>query len=266
MSCRGGMGKPGENISVGTASWSDPGFVEYWYPPKLAAGDRLGWYAQFFRAVEVNSSFYAVPDAIMAKRWCESTPDGFTFDVKLHQVLSRHSAKAKLLPPGLRRRLGLDPEDSATLNPELEEEVMEAFRPALEVLKRAGKLGTLLLQLSPAFSPQQHKIEELDRLFELTSDYSLAVEFRNRHWTEPSRLEEIISYLRSRRGVFVNVDTPSADHFTIMPATLNAVTNPELAYLRLHGRDAKAYLTGKTVARRFNYDYSPAEISEVAER
>jgi uncharacterized protein YecE (DUF72 family) len=51
-----------------------------------------------------------------------------------------------------------------------------------------------------------------------------------------------------------------------MPPDLNAVTNPELAYLRLHGRDAHAYTTGKTVAARFNYDYSDKEIDEVADR
>ena len=44
------------------------------------------------------------------------------------------------------------------------------------------------------------------------------------------------------------------------------MTNSDLAYLRLHGRDAKAYTTGKTVASRFNYDYSDEEIEEVAER
>jgi uncharacterized protein YecE (DUF72 family) len=51
-----------------------------------------------------------------------------------------------------------------------------------------------------------------------------------------------------------------------MPPELNAVTNPALAYLRLHGRDAHAYTTGKTVAARFNYDYSDKEIDEVADR
>jgi uncharacterized protein YecE (DUF72 family) len=51
-----------------------------------------------------------------------------------------------------------------------------------------------------------------------------------------------------------------------MPPELNAITNPELAYLRLHGRDARAYTTGKTVAARFNYDYSDKEIDGVADR
>src|SRR5207249_2707882 len=56
------------------------------------------------------------------------------------------------------------------------------------------------------------------------------------------------------------------EHFTIMPAELDEITTPQLAYLRLHGRNAKAYLTGKTVAARFNYDYNDSEIEEIAER
>jgi uncharacterized protein YecE (DUF72 family) len=51
-----------------------------------------------------------------------------------------------------------------------------------------------------------------------------------------------------------------------MPSNLDEITNPSLAYLRLHGRNARAYLTGKTVAARFDYDYSDGEIAEVAER
>ena len=51
-----------------------------------------------------------------------------------------------------------------------------------------------------------------------------------------------------------------------MPSNLDEITNPRLAYLRLHGRNARAYLTGKTVAARFDYDYSDDEIAEVAER
>ena len=68
-------------ILVGTASWSDPGFVADWYPKKLPAAERLGWYADHFRLVEVNSSFYAVPPAATVAAWCRQTPDDFVFDV-----------------------------------------------------------------------------------------------------------------------------------------------------------------------------------------
>ena len=48
-------------IRIGTSSWADPEFVRDWYPPKLPAPARLGWYAQHFDYVEVNSTFYAIP-------------------------------------------------------------------------------------------------------------------------------------------------------------------------------------------------------------
>ncbi len=61
------------------------------------------------------------------------------------------------------------------------------------------------------------------------------------------------------------VDAPKGEHFTIIP-TFDVITSPSLAYLRLHGRDEHAYTTGKTVADRFDYDYSERELDEVAER
>src|SRR5687768_2973504 len=89
-------------LVIGTSSWADPGFVEEWYPPGLPARERLPWYAEHFDAVEVNSTFYAVPDAKTVSRWAEVTPDDFTFDVKLHKALSRHAAALDALPPDLR--------------------------------------------------------------------------------------------------------------------------------------------------------------------
>src|ERR671938_292254 len=65
-------------IVVGTSSWADPGFVEEWYPPGLPARERLPWYAQHFDAVEVNATFYAIPDAGTVARWAQVTPPGFS--------------------------------------------------------------------------------------------------------------------------------------------------------------------------------------------
>ena len=64
----------------------------------------------------------------------------------------------------------------------------------------------------------------------------------------------------------MNVDAPESDHFTVMRSDVDEVTNSNVAYLRLHGRNAKAYITGKTVAARFDYDYNEKEIVEVAQR
>jgi uncharacterized protein YecE (DUF72 family) len=253
-------------ILVGTASWSDPGFVHHWYPKGMRAGDRLGWYAQQFETVEVNSTFYSVPDLRLVERWCAATPDSFIFDVKLHQLFSFHSTATKLLPPELQRRAETDAKGKVKLTPAMEEAMLNAFLRSMSILRSAGKLGVLLLQLSPAFSPRMHKLEELEFLIDRLRDYRLAIEFRNRNWVMGDQLRSTIDFLKQRNGAFVNVDAPSVDHFTIMPSDLNEITTPELAYLRLHGRNAHGYLSGKTVAARFDYDYNDDEISEIAER
>ena len=253
-------------ILVGTASWSDPGFVEHWYPEKMPAGERLSWYAEHFEMVEVNSSFYSVPEPRLVERWCHTTPDGFIFDVKLHQLLSRHSANLKLLPPALQKIAEADAKGRVTLTPKIEKAMIgEVIRP-LEILRGHEKLGALLLQLSPGFSPKRHRLEELDDLLGALANYRMAIELRNRNWVEGENVQETMKFFRAHSATLVSVDAPAQKHFTIMPPELNAITNPDLAYLRLHGRDAHAYTTGKTVAARFNYDYSDEEISEVADR
>jgi uncharacterized protein YecE (DUF72 family) len=253
-------------IVIGTASWSDPGFVQRWYPKGMRASERLGWYAQHFELVEVNSTFYSVPDLRMVERWCAVTPDGFTFDVKLHQLFSFHSTAAKLLPADLQQRAETDAKGRVKRTPALEESLIEAFLHSMAILHSAGKLGVLLLQLSPAFSPRKHKLGELEHLIEILRDYPLAIEFRNRNWVIGDQFRETVKFLEQQHAIFVNVDAPAAEHFTIIPSDLNEITNPHLAYLRLHGRNARAYLTGKTVAARFDYDYTDDEIGEVAER
>jgi uncharacterized protein YecE (DUF72 family) len=255
-----------ERILVGTASWSDPGFVERWYPKKMPAGDRLPWYALHFDLVEVNSTFYSAPEPKMVERWCAATPDGFTFDVKLHQLFSFHSTKTKLLPPDLQGRVETDAKGNVKPTRNVQEALLKVFLRAAAVFRSAGKMGVLLLQLSPAFSPRKHELNELEPLIEILNGYELAIEFRNRNWATGDQLPATIDFVRKHGVIFVNVDAPVSDHFTVMRSDVDEVTNSNVAYLRLHGRNAKAYITGKTVAARFDYDYNEKEIAEVAER
>ena len=101
---------------------------------------------------------------------------------------------------------------------------------------------------------------------QMLTDYELAIEFRNRNWAVGDQLQSTLEFLRRHRAIFVNVDAPASDHFTVMPCDVDEVTNPGAVYLRLHGRNPKAYITGKTVAARFDYDYSEDEIAGVADR
>jgi hypothetical protein len=125
-------------IVVGTSSWADPGFLEEWYPPGLPALDRLSWYAGHFDGVDVNSTFYAVPAVGQVRRWVDETPAGFTFDVKLHRLLSRHSAPADSLPPALRVGVRTTPRGRVRLDDRLEAALADAVLAAVAPLAHAS--------------------------------------------------------------------------------------------------------------------------------
>ena len=252
-------------IVVGTSSWADPGFVAEWYPRGMKAGDRLAWYAERFEAVELNSSFYAVPEPHLAERWARETPDGFCFHVKLHRLLSRHAAELESLPPAVRAHADVNQRRRVVLTPGLEREMAAVTLEALDPLSQAGKLGALLLQLSPSFSPRRHDLGELDGLLEALQPHPVAVELRHRGWVEGERAQRTFAQLSERQAVWVGVDAPGDEHFTIMPP-IDAVTRDDMAYLRAHGRNARGYISGRSVAERFGYVYSDQELEEIGGR
>jgi uncharacterized protein YecE (DUF72 family) len=80
------------------------------------------------------------------------------------------------------------------------------------------------------------------------------------------RRERTLGWFSERGVAFVCVDAPPGDEIPIMPSDLDAVTRYDLAYLRLHGRNAEGYLHGKSVAERFAWRYDDEELEEIAGR
>jgi uncharacterized protein YecE (DUF72 family) len=253
-------------IVIGTSSWADPGFVEEWYPKGVAARDRLAWYAERFDAVEVNSTFYAVPADATVRRWAEVTPDGFTFDVKVHRLLSRHAAGPDTLPRALRDDADVNPRGRVVLTPELEAALALEQSAAVEPLRAAGKLSTFLLQLSPSFKPRDHRLDELAPLVELLAPDRVAIELRHIGWVDPKRREDTLAWFERHGVVFVCVDTPQGRRAPTLMPSLDAVTRADVAYLRAHGRNLEGYLRGRSVAERFAYRYDDDELRELGAR
>ena len=83
-------------ILIGTSSWADPGFIKDWYPPGMPAAQRLPWYAQRFEAVELNSSFYAIPERATVRRWCDATPDGFAYAIDVGYDMASYDLLTKI--------------------------------------------------------------------------------------------------------------------------------------------------------------------------
>ena len=231
----------------------------------MPARDRLAWYAERFDSVEVNSTFYAIPTPQTVERWAAVTPAGFAFDVKLHRLLSRHAAGLDSLPPSLRERVEVNERGRVRLTSELEGAMADELVEALGPLERDGKLAALLLQLSPSFSPKRHGLDELAPLIERLSPRRVAVELRHRGWVDDERVQATLEFLDSHGAAFVCVDAPPGEHVPIMPP-IDAVTRPDLAYLRAHGRNTEGYMSGRTVAERFGWSYSDDELEQIAGR
>jgi uncharacterized protein YecE (DUF72 family) len=252
-------------IVVGTSSWSDPGFVEHWYPRGLPAKERLPFYAERFDAVELNSSFYAIPATSTVEGWVSATPAGFCFDVKLHRVLSHHAAQLKELPKDLWDQVETTDRGRVKLDRSLLEEMVRRTAEAMKPLSGSGKLGSYLLQLTPAFDPRKNELDELLPVIDGLAPVPVAIEFRRRSWASSKRLEGVLEWLSAHDAVFACVDTPPGDHVPIFPP-IDAVTNDSLAYMRCHGRNTEGYLHGRSVAERFDYDYPEKELREIADR
>jgi uncharacterized protein YecE (DUF72 family) len=73
-------------IKIGTSGWSYPSWRPGFYPADLQPAEFLGFYAQRFDTVELNSTGYRLPSADQFRRWAETVPDGFEFAVKFSLV------------------------------------------------------------------------------------------------------------------------------------------------------------------------------------
>lgn len=256
-------------ILVGTASWADKSLVDSgkFYPPEVkSAKDRLRYYAEHFPLVEVDSSYYGLPSPAMAQAWADRTPVGFLFNVKAFRLFTGHQAQPKVLPKDLREALGADPTKNIYLKDLPEEIRSQLWRRMSEVvqpLREAGKFGAWHFQFAPwlAFHPENRALLE-DCRRQLADD-QMAVEFRNPTWYDQKHQKYTLDFLRELKVSHVVVDAPRGVKPEI--PTVWAVTDPRLALLRLHGRNAETWNKKglKSSSERFNYDYSDDELQEL---
>lgn len=222
-------------ILVGTCNWSD--HADF-YPPGLKPGDRLSYYARHFPIVEVDSTFYRIQPATYFARWADRTPRDFVFNVKAYRELTWHDREK---PP--------------------EASTFETFTQTLQPLRDAGKLRAVHFQFPPWFVCTPENRDYILTAREFFPGDQLAVEFRHRSWLTPEHQEATLDLLRENRLTYVVVDEPQIGSGSVPPVV--AVTNPDLAIVRFHGRNrATWYKKGPTSGDRFDYLYSREELSE----
>jgi uncharacterized protein YecE (DUF72 family) len=252
-------------IRTGTCSWADQSLVKHWYPRGVSSSEaRLQYYAEHFDAVEIDSTFYRLPEEENAVKWAERTPDGFVFHVKAFGLMTRHPVRLEQLPPELRE--GAPTDDRGRVDRpsrELRAEVVGRFVAALEPLRKAGKLGGILLQFPSYVVFRERSFDYLRWACEQLAGHDVLVEFRHRSWFEDENRAETLSLLEELDATHVVVDAPKTEAKNLIP-TVPELTSP-LLYVRFHGRNAKTWnIRGKSAAERFDYLYTDEELAEWA--
>jgi uncharacterized protein YecE (DUF72 family) len=218
-------------IRVGPAGWSYKDWEGIVYPEKPGKKfDPLEYLSRFFDTIEVNSSFYRPPAPSTTRSWANRVAANkqFTFTAKLHRVFTHERGKA-------------------TKDDE------KAFREGIDVLAKAGKLGSVLLQFPWSFKNTADDRIYLGKLLERFRQYPLVVEVRHASWNN----EEVYEWFEERGVGVCNIDQPLFSK-SIRP---QALTTSPVGYVRLHGRNYQNWFREKAPRdERYNYLYSVDEL------
>lgn len=240
-------------IQVGTSGWHYPRGRGKWagvvYPPPRARGgaDELTWYAERFRTVEVNVSFYRELDHGLTARWAERTPPGFEFAVKLHQQFTH----PRLHAPSTR---------GAPVVPRGDGVALAAAMDALAPLRETGRLGPLLAQFPASFKASDEALAYLRWLTGELRGHQVAVELRHRSWSDAR--PDALAILDAAGAAWVHIDEPKfqSSIFQAPGVLIEDLRARRWGYLRLHGRNAAQWWDHESSEDRYNYLYSPDEL------
>lgn len=163
-------------VHVGTSGFAYKEWRGSFYPEKIREKDMLRAYAERLRAVEINNTFYRLPERETFERWAEQVGEGFTFVVKANQRITH------------RQRLA--PESAETVDA-----LFEAARGLGE------RLGPVLFQTPPFLKKDAERLRCFLGL--LPAGHPVAFEFRHESWRD----EQVHDLLRARNAALVTVDT-----------------------------------------------------------
>ncbi|MBN2322617.1 MAG: DUF72 domain-containing protein [Spirochaetes bacterium] len=153
-------------VHIGTSGWNYAHWRGPFYPKGLSTNEWLSFYAEKFSTVEINNSFYRLPEKATFEKWRDRTPDGFLFSVKANRYIT-HMKKLK------------DPYES-----------LSKFLQNVEGL--GNKLGPVLFQLPPSFAFNYERLKEF--LEALPKQGRHTFEFRNHGWFNEKTLELLSRY------------------------------------------------------------------------
>lgn len=189
------MRKQDGQIHVGTSGWSYDHWKGPFYPQDLPGTRMLEYYARHFKSVEVNNSFYRLPEKQTLRHWYECTPDDFRFTAKASRYITHMK---KLREP---------------------QKTVPVFLQRISLL--GDKLGPILFQLPPHWHCNTERLGSF--LDSLSDEFHYTFEFRDSSWLNRQTFELLarhkVSFCIYELEGFVTPQEITASHI----------------YVRLHG-------------------------------
>jgi uncharacterized protein YecE (DUF72 family) len=255
-------------VHCGTASWTDPTMTVpgVFYPKGIStAEERLRYYASQFPMVEVDATYYALPNKRTSETWAERTPKDFVFDVKAHALMTGQPTEVTRLPKAIKEELpGELKEKKRIYRKDMPGELLDAvyaqFREALQPLTDADKLGAIFVQFPkwvfPSNEARELILETRERL-----GLTIAVEFRSGSWFNEKNAERTVRFLQDNKIPYVAVDEPQGFKSSVPPVVVP--TSDDLAVFRFHGRNSDNW-EKKDIppSERFRYLYDEDELAD----
>jgi uncharacterized protein YecE (DUF72 family) len=215
-------------LYMGTSGFSYDDWVGNFYPEGLKKQDWLRYYAAEFNALELNSTYYAIPRLSTVRSILDKTGEGFLFAVKANQEMTHQQTR--------------------------ETGVFRAFLQMLQPFVNAGKLGCVLAQFPYSFHFNSANRGYIEYFKEKMGSVPVVIEFRNADWLKP----DTFKWLRGNNLGFCCVDEPALPK--LVPPV--AEVTGDVAYVRFHGRNAAKWWQHDHAYERYDYEYSAEELQE----
>jgi uncharacterized protein YecE (DUF72 family) len=217
-------------LYFGPAGWSYPDWKGTVYPGDMK-GHPLNFLERWFNMVEINTTFYRLPERRMAENWCLiPKSDDFLFTVKLGQNFT-HGRE------------------------EILKSEREGYIDLFRVFKFYNRLGGILIQFPWSFVFNGSNFDYLKRLVDSFREFVLILEVRHSGWMN----EEFLGYINKNGISFCNIDQPAMRN----NIGLTDIVSSETGYFRFHGRNLNAWFGDTNRDMRYNYLYSQPELDEL---
>jgi uncharacterized protein YecE (DUF72 family) len=214
-------------VKIGTSGYSYEDWIGPVYPPDLPKSEWLKFYATLFNAVEINFTYYSLPNPYTFANMERKTQNDFEFIVKMNQIITHQLEK--------------------------DDQALQTMKNSVQPLVEKEKFGGFLIQFPYRFKYSRPGAQHIEWIVEKLKEYPLFFEFRHNSWIR----EDVFHFLKRNNLHYVVVDEPRLKG---LPKPVIRVSG-DIAYFRFHGRNEAKWWDGNN-QERYDYLYSDEELEK----